>query len=414
MAIYSLILSLLIVMILSFCSGIVTFERSDLCLVLFFTLIVYGFLVVGHIKYGPYICDKGNNGTGIYEADVILSSSESISSWQWQKTANWIGAFLAYEGAVYHKCVFGELSEFSQKDFFTYVLTKRRAYILASLCSGRILYSDYGNRSQRIDFEGGIPLKVVYRARDHFLKAIYPSVNYVYTETELELIREFNETDWVKNRDIHQRATLVYCLLLILLFLVSLLAAFLFVCIVKYFIAFIVDPLAFLYIFLIGMLLFGVFWYFQGNTASASKYLYDERNDNYISENVTLTVSALVFYSMNPTRKFHYIFCEEYAKCYKCFYMLEDRKYVSRKNSEESFYFVLTNEKVALLRELASIEVEFDVYRLCDTLRFDSCVPLCITVGKRSRVLKSIAPVEGYTYTEAQLAAIEKFNTLYP
>lgn len=45
---------------------------------------------------------------------------------------------------------------------------------------------------------------------------------------------------------------------------------------------------------------------------------------------------------------------------------------------------------------------------------FSEGVPIVIEYYKANKELLSIAPLEGYDYTEEQLAAIEKFNTLYP
>ncbi|MBQ1252201.1 MAG: hypothetical protein IIY02_04720, partial [Firmicutes bacterium] len=78
------------------------------------------------------------------------------------------------------------------------------------------------------------------------------------------------------------------------------------------------------------------------------------------------------------------------------------------------FYLSLSNRKLNLIHSLYKVvpTEAFGFYSTCFKLLND--VPLNLVIRKKSRILKSIAPVEGYAYTEAQLAAIEKFNVLYP
>lgn len=414
----SLLAGFVVVFVCFFMSGTAIFHKKDFLLAVICSLLCYVIFVFFHITRSPYFdrnengCDKGSNEI---QADVILSSSDEICSWRLQNTVNWIGFFLAHEGACYQKCTFGMFNDFEEKDYFWYILTKRRAEILTQLYLGEIKYWDYGFYPQRINFFAGVPLRVVYDRKNHFLKQLLPVDEYQYTPLELELIRKFNKSDSLGKKDINSRALITYWGILFVLmplsFVISLLAVFL----LKFFIGVFLNFGEFLSFLPVGVLFFLILYLFDRNRPlSSKKYRADVDSHDYVSENVILTSSYIPQNTVNPIGLFRYVFREEHVNCYELNYIAIKRKSALRNNQVEKIYYILTNEKSSLLSTLSDINVNFSMYVMCESLEFKNCVPLKVTYGKQSRVLKSIAPVEGYEYTETQLAAIEKFNTLYP
>lgn len=82
---------------------------------------------------------------------------------------------------------------------------------------------------------------------------------------------------------------------------------------------------------------------------------------------------------------------------------------------------VFTTEKISALKNIYSLDVRrtwalgnSDALGLDNVVEFHDEIPLVITYQEKSLILQSIAPAEDYDYTPEQLAAIERFNTLYP
>ena len=72
----------------------------------------------------------------------------------------------------------------------------------------------------------------------------------------------------------------------------------------------------------------------------------------------------------------------------------------------------MTNEKLSVLKQLYHIDILRDFILV--KFKLSDGAPLKIRYDKNTHMLKKVMLAEDYDYTPEQLAAIERFNTLYP
>ena len=135
----------------------------------------------------------------------------------------------------------------------------------------------------------------------------------------------------------------------------------------------------------------------------------DWKKNDFVSVHGTLFSSFTINSFYASLRLF---FREEKAEGHLCNVILKNSAKIFK---SDYFVYILTRDRLNALQTIYDIEVNYVKGSMVSReIEFKNEVPLIITYGKHSHVLKSIAPVEGYEYTKKQLVAIEKFNTLYP
>ena len=135
----------------------------------------------------------------------------------------------------------------------------------------------------------------------------------------------------------------------------------------------------------------------------------DWKRNDFVSVHGTLFSCFTINSLYSSLRLF---FRKQKAEGHICNVLLMNR---SKIMNTDYFLYILTKNRLDALQIIYNAESKYVKGSMVSReIIFKNEVPLIITYGKHSHVLKSIAPAEGYEYTEEQLAAIEKFNTLYP
>lgn len=257
-----------------------------------------------------------------------------------------------------------------------------------------------------------VPVKICYGEKNRMLRKIDLADGYDYTSAQENLLDRFNSSvaeykvPWV----LFPLMAFAYALVLSLICVSSfLLIKELPVTYEK------IIPLFFAMIF---VSLFYCATFSDGYAAKGTG-----RKGPFCSQNVLLKESRPLRLENGSRRYLRWIFPDEEpiyqrAGFHPDYYGMKHLK----PQPQNKFYWVLTKEKVDALNALYDCRLSY----VCSYERmgghslirtefsFDGDLVLKVTYAKIGKELISIAPAEGYEYTEAQLAAIEKFNTLYP
>ena len=384
----------------------------------------------------------------LIEVDAILVSSESFAKRQMTFLPNLLGRLFWKEAGVYQKVNYKPINDVLEKDTFFYdFVTVEKVEIMRRFFDAKISFWGLDIRMKEGLFRKEVPLKLLIGKDSHMLQNVLPVDGYEYTDDEIaafsELSRRYLRSDVSlvcekvpysssrkKRREKFDRKKIlpsryIFAKLLQISVTTSLW------CVGSLILIYDIICSAPIYAVVFFCLILGFYF---GKRSSYGKYVstsllsLDQRCQHLEILDVVLKKS------LNPEEFFPsdsaageatyrdfddlwLIFKEEMASVQRCYYWKVGR-FVNGKaycNQTDYFNFILSREKLDLLRLFYQIRPEVSASEeKMPCFEYKSDVPLRITITKNSNVLKQIGPVEGYDYTEAQLAAIEKFNTLYP
>ena len=372
------------------------------------------------------------------EESVVLKSSQPMRTFRFPHIPNMVlGTLFWEERASYHTCCFKDTVSHSENHFH-YILTEEKAKQFKHFFDARIIYRDIGVWPREILFDREIPVKIIYGKNSRFLKEILPEENVHYSEEQLNAMRILSkvtaESPMTSEKE-YQNDMLSFSRIKAFLrrkdcsplvfssVFIGLYAIILSLCVVS-----LIMVCGLLYshdyriltVWLLGF---------------ASLFLYFLIfSDGFFPQEQTkrerLECETVFFKSSRPLR-WGNGFCRYLKKFFpdetpvlQCVsvYPQNNSGKNSKTRSQKNLYWVLSQSKMQLLNDL----YQYNIHHVCSYARigghslirteinFKEGVPVMVTYTKKRYELKSIAPAEGYDYTEEQLAAIEKFNTLYP
>lgn len=386
-------------------------------------------IVCRNILRGKNDFRKGNlkeiNGYLMYSQSLSSKSKVSIPDMVLQ-------IFYREQKAVYQKVFYSEGNDFSSEMFFYCVITDLKANALKALYRVDTKYRDIGVFPQSMKFLDGVPLKLVIGKESHVLKEIQPVSQYEYSKSQLLAIQDFNRTSFTERKSGKAKRVKDPGLGFAPFYLLW--KSFLYVFLGNTVLFFLYSVLLFLlqepiygigrtkYLFsLIGIFplcYIGIamtvknFWYFLYGSDLNKSYTvkghfvqaYTNGTQNGFGKNL-----ARIFPDTNPA-------------FYQIRFKIEGLHLANKKAITcNTLNMVLTTEKISALKNIYSLDVRrtwafgnSDALGLDNVVEFHDDIPLTITYQEKSLILQSIAPAEDYDYTLEQLAAIERFNTLYP
>lgn len=134
-----------------------------------------------------------------------------------------------------------------------------------------------------------------------------------------------------------------------------------------------------------------------------------------VREDVRFVVADAFVYRGLRYGDLRFLFKEENVTCRELYFVPLHRRviyYEQGYNDNDYICMAIGTEKMNILKMFYEVSATKNGSR--GDYRFSGDMPLTIEYNKNTHLLRSIAPAEGYDYTEEQLSAIEKFNTLYP
>ncbi len=395
--------------------------------------------------------ERKDRRKGAYlEIEGYLVFSERVIGHRYFNLPNKItGIYYYTQGAAFHKCCFRPKDNEISHNHFYFILTKKRLDIFRKLFLAEEKYGRVGLHPHRIDFSREIPVKIILGKSSSVLKRICPVDSYAYTNEQQNLIQRLNEnskkTMEEKCSCLPYRWGVLLCesiFLGFLLFDMSLYVHGLFADgggILNSLAIYFLNPALF---FVYGFVLAFAYQCLT-NPEECTDVLRSWVGKETESEDVMLISSDSFRSSFNGTWISSYLFPEEsplFQKLsYRPFYFDREPEY----HTEKYINWICTRSKINVLDNLYECKeiVRFvplpgestlstEPYRnespyrpwasrsdepaLRKGLSLRDGVPLNITYKSSGSELISIAPVKGYHYTPEQLAAIERFNTLYP
>ena len=364
---------------------------------------------------------------------VVLLYSSSISkkyAWFLPNVVFWKPKI---ENPQYHKMVFRSVIQPDKIGSVQYLNTNKRNKILEKLYKCETEYFDLGIRVHRKKFSGELPLEIVYGKDSLFLKEICPVEGYSYSEEQrkwldcwsrktipeqaISIDEEDVENYHSPTPKIFQKRIGRFFYALTVLVGMALAAALLFWSTIGFFDLLVhrnlmsqpeVYPLLY-------WVAYGLFYglirlhqvLFEGIPICNDKK--DREKNQFVQVKCTLVSSLRLTMYHDSLR---YFMRKEWPEGHFC------NTKVCANDSEDFFTYIITREKLKELRRIYNIVAVnaawYSGYSFNCVIAFQNEVPLLVTYGKSSHVLQSIAPAEDYDYTPEQLAAIERFNTLYP
>lgn len=309
------------------------------------------------------------------------------------------------EQAEYRKLAFRSSEHPDEISRVLYLNSKEKTKIWSALCNPEGLSLDPGTKSYSIKFTEDRPLRIVYGRKSRFLKEIHPAEGYGYTEEQKEQIEKWNRI----SVGVPQKKGILFMAAGLLLVSMG-------ISLLLWGVIGLLDLLVHRFDYLLLSLFFFIPFYglyikdrlrmkfWEGLNIHNGKR--DRKRNEFVKAKGILisTITISIFYD-----SLRFLFKEEKAKGHLCNFKL------SGHSRTDYFAYILTKEKMEALREIYDIDIHSIKCSVTSSeITFEKNVPLMITYGKHSHILWSIAPAEGYDYTEEQLSAIEKFNTLYP
>lgn len=372
----------------------------------------------------------------IQETVILMSSQPRRKRWFLNLPDIVLGTIFWKERASYHICYFKNTEDHLKKSF-CYILTAEKANAFASLFGAKVTYRDIGIWPYKIFFESELPVRIVYGEKSRFLKAILPVEDIPYSKEQLQAFYAFNETEekpliCLEEESVNDmlsfsrikafllkkhKSPLVFSPLFICVgvILFSVLAVSLIVFFhLLYLHAYrvlMVCPLGFIVALLYFMVFSDGFFPFES-----------EKNQRIEKATVYLKSSKPLRWGNGFSRYLRLIFPEETPLLQIASVCFPKGEKVLQIGSPKEIYWTVSQSKLRLLKEL----YDCDLHHICSynrsgghslirtELSFRGDVPVEVCYTKKKHELKSIAPAEDYDYTPEQLAAIERFNTLYP
>ena len=387
------------------------------------------------------------------EVEGYLICSEPVVNHRYFNLPNKItGIRYHIQRASFHLCSFKPKSEAVSDPYFYYVQTKERTELFHDLFRTEEKYGKVDFRPQWIGFDQEIPVKLIYGKNSHVLKEFRPADHYPYTENQLKILRKWNEQGKNKNKsteeictDLPHASFVLFCES-VLGSIVAFDLFFYLLCWIKNgnhllnsLVNFVVVPAS---LFVAGFVLL-LIYRFPANSEECLDMLRSWTSKKTRSEEVVLLSADTFRVAHYGSACADYLFPGETPALQKLYFRPLHSEGDTEFGSEYHINWVCTKSKIKALKKLydckeikrysptsterpISTEPHHDEYPYHPwTLRMDepavrkgllfrNGVPLKITYVRSGMELKSMAPVEGYDYTEEQLAAIKKFNTLYP
>lgn len=344
---------------------------------------------------------------------VILKASKEITGKPFSLYFRFLRIFLKKDMPSFQDCIY--LENGIEKHCY-FVLTRHRAQCLKEIFSANIEYYDYGVSPKGIiSFEDKAVNIEVGRTLG-YLKQILPIEVYDYTQYQESAFKSFGEKSFEYGEFLNRQNIVLFFLPFLLLFISSFWGVVIANICFAYCIPRIGGNLFFILSMLwIGLSVFTFFW----ECSFYPKYHYvkkDFMNHDFLTMTIFLKRSSIPIHGNEylSCSRLYWLLRGSYAVIHQGIYVQKQRQFRNMQNKEEILYFILSRDMIKSLQALFNINFRFDFGGVGFIVEYQGDVPLNVTLGKHSRVLKSIAPVEGYEYTEEQLAAIENFNTLYP
>lgn len=371
---------------------------------------------------------KKNN---FIEADVVLEKSSSLSKRRCNLLNFTLNHFFYMELASFQKCTCRSLYDESQSEnYFIFILNEVNLRLLQKIFFIKIRYWDAVHYPKTLIFQNNIPLRVIYGAESHVLLKVAPIPHYEYTEEQKALIFRFDaqlhEKNNFKKRPLNSNTFIkltkgipfwFFIAVVIIVFFVVSFAIYIYSWYltvypeaeIMHFIRnrFIVDIVLIAIPFIALMI--------QSDKTFSFLWLIKKKSLTYCAVDIVSGISTSTLSHDGFRNILRIIFPGKNPILQKiCFTICE------KNNDSKSIvlYYTLTNEKYDLLSTLFKCSVSSicvkNRHGSLSQFRFQNGVPLRITYTKEDSMLREIHPVENYPYTEGQLAAIEKLNTLYP
>ena len=435
--------------------GILAMEESAVLVIAVFAVVLFiSWEILYFIQCSqPRKAGKDRRQHSYTEIEGYLVSSEPMVRHRYFNLPNKITGLCYYtRRASFHKCRFQPKNGTIPDSYFYYIQTKERTELFHDLFRTEEKYGKVDSRPQWIGFDQTTPVKLIYGKNSHVIKEFLPADHYPYTENQLKLLRKLSEQRKNKKKspeeictDLPHTSFVLFCES----FLGSIVAFDLFfylLCWIKNgnhlldsLVNFVVIPVS---LFVVGFVLL-LIYRCLANSEECMDMLRSWTSKKTRSEEVVLLSADTFRVAHYGSACADYLFPGETPALQKLYFRPLHSEGDTESGSEYRINWVCTKSKIKALKKLydckeimsysstsaerpISTEPEHSEYPYLPwTLRMDepavrkglhfrNCVPLKITYARTGMELKTIAPAEGYDYTEEQLAAIEKFNTLYP
>ena len=331
-----------------------------------------------------------------------------------------VSILLHVRGGFCKKIIYEDLKS-HQKDYFYDILTSKKIRALGDLYESDITYWGVGIWEKSITFLNGVPLKIVRGTHSHVVFSVAPAEGVGYNACQLSAIAQLSSMLSANGDSAYARAhrgrgypslgmislRLVVLAVIItafcsgvLLFFASVLGG-----IEEYFFAKLILAVVFAYC-LSKFIAYGF----------SIPYHRLFRKKEIFEEIVFLThTEPFVGFYGCCYDDLKILFREEPVTCQELYFHPTQCKmnhFVSGNNSEDYVCIAMTNEKLSVLKQLYHIDILRDFILV--KFKLSDGAPLKIRYDKNTHMLKKVMLAEDYDYTPEQLAAIERFNTLYP
>ena len=280
-----------------------------------------------------------------------------------------------------------------------------------------------------MQFSNGVPLRFIVGKESRVLKEIQPVPDYKYSESQLSAINEFNGSfSDTEKPEQKKRPGLAFAplyllwksILFALFIALTVSFGYSFILFLLYEPIFGIDRMR----YIISLVLTFPLCYVGISMTTKNFYFFLYGSD--LNKSHTVKGHFVLAYTNGTrdgfTKELNRIFPDLYPAFYQIKFKIDGLHIENQKvNKANTLNTVLTSEKVSVLKDIYPLDVRrawalgnTDSLGLDNVIDFHDDIPLIITYQEKSNILQTIAPAEGYDYTEEQLAAIEKFNTLYP
>ena len=392
-------------------------ERYLLIALFFYLILLVCYLVQSkELRKEPW--DRKNNR--FREEVVTLCSMESVKSGNYLFLPNLISLLSFSNDSSYKKVLFHD--ESGKEGFFYDFVTPSKVECFKLLYRAKTEHCNPGISVSSMTFDGDLKVKIRYGENSKVLFEILPIEGVDYSDNQLWamrcLSRKYLTTDLFKRNITEEKCGLSLSFSLVMAFILFLIA----VVISVFFngtISLVIDALhggVYVYL-LIALPLFICFYKLMGLSFSIPfRYLLcGLKNNDFIREDVRFVATGTISFRGLKCDDLRLLFKEEKVHCFELYFAPLHRRVFYKDqgyNNDDYVCIALGSEKFEILRLFYDINPAENKVRGCYSLAGETT--LTMEYNKKMHILKSIAPVEGYEYTEAQLSAIEKFNTLYP
>lgn len=417
-----------------------TYQVEETLLLLFsFTLLFYivFFIMLWHQCRLFRKEKKDRRRNDFKEETVFLKFSEPLrKKWYLFFPNIFLGFYFYGEHISYQKCTFCTVE--GKTDYFYYILSSDKLDALKKFYKTDVSYWNLGLRPDSVVFDEGVPFQIKYGSLSHVLFDVDLSEGYEYSLEQEKAIqrlwvrvsckktisyllkpRKSGENEYVKKLNTESRNACWVSPLFFLFF--AIVCAVLLSCFVSLFFDYLhsarliypyeMDPLYYLRVFLFygGFAYLVLMIFFVGLFGERG----DRKHSRYKTENVMFSVSMTRALGLIYCEHLKMIYKEEHASIQKLFFVpLGKFQKDTTVFNRDRVYYIMTEEFLEAMSKLyRCVPASYGV-----GLRFDfvNGVPLKIVYGRDGRVLKAVLPVENYSYTEEQLAAMEELSNIFP